>query len=288
MVLLIEKQKFENHRTKRFLREFPDWLDSSIPNLFQLSQSDLHQHHHHHHENFYLSLVFFFKENKISTPSNFPLNIPKPIYYSTTLTSLMQSLEKRTHCSASRQIFPPMFLTPFLMVLKTLPICYSHSFSPSLPISPSPSLSLSLSVSLPSPQAVSWPQARLGRQCSGHRLVFFPLSCFPDKLSFLLPSASKTALFPRDWPPNLFKGITDWRTWENKAHICLFIIQTSFQQPQLHVRCWGSKDEKDMSLSLPTVSREMKTELAVLSRKAGKCFTEDVTFDVDYTRWGGV
>lgn len=49
-----------------------------------------------------------------------------------------------------------------------------------------------------------------------------------------------------------------------------------------------TKTRKTHSPSLLTVSRGMKTELAVLSRKAGKCFTGDVTFDVDYTRRGGV
>lgn len=46
------------------------------------------------------------------------------------------------------------------------------------------------------------------------------------------------------------------------------------------------EDPKSMtcSLCLFTVSRDMKKELMVLSRKARKCFTEEVTFDRDHTR----
>lgn len=44
------------------------------------------------------------------------------------------------------------------------------------------------------------------------------------------------------------------------------------------------KMSKTYSLCLPTVSREIKKQLAALSRKARKHFTEDVIFDVDHTR----
>lgn len=51
-----------------------------------------------------------------------------------------------------------------------------------------------------------------------------------------------------------------------------------------------AEDPKSMtcSLHLFTVSRDMKKELMVLSRKARKCFAEEVTFDRDHTRRGGV
>lgn len=78
------------------------------------------------HYLFYLSLAFFFREWNINS-LNFPSQYQKPI--SLPPSSLMQSLKKRSHFSASRQVFPPMFLTPFPTILKTSPICYFHSFS---------------------------------------------------------------------------------------------------------------------------------------------------------------
>lgn len=91
---------------------------------------------------FISALLFSLKRIKYQLPQ-LSISTPQNLFITLHPTVFNAVNEERSHFSASIQIFPSLFLTPFPTILKTLPVCYSHSYSLSL--------SVCLSFSSPSP-----------------------------------------------------------------------------------------------------------------------------------------
>lgn len=102
--------------------------------------------------------------------------------------------------------------------------------------------------------------------------------CLPSFQRFL------SGTFPPEnaLPLVLFKGITNWGTWQEKPGTCF----SSIRSPD-SVSGAGDPEINEIYLLCPlTVSR--RDEDRANNSCLGRHFMENVTFDMDHAKWGGV
>lgn len=102
--------------------------------------------------------------------------------------------------------------------------------------------------------------------------------CLPSFQRFL----SGTPPQENALPLILFKGITNWGTWQEKPGTCF----SSIRSPD-SVSGAGDPEINEIYLLCPlTVSR--RDEDRANNSCLGRYFTKNVTFDMDHAKWGGV